>query len=94
MPAVDPFELFSGYSLDTLTGSGLSGFPVTPHDTDELPLVTRAVYIGTGGDIVCILKNDGSPVTFKNLADGSLLPLRIRKILATGTTALHIVGLI
>lgn len=94
MPASDPFELFSGFNLDTLTSPALSGFTVTPHDANELPYITRAVFIGTGGDICCILKKDDTPILLKNIPDGTMLPLRIKKILATGTTAADMAGLL
>jgi len=69
-------------------------FAIIPHDSNDLALTTRAVYTGKGGTIVCILLEDSSEVTLSNVPSGIVLPLRIRRVLATGTTAsMDLVGL-
>jgi hypothetical protein len=70
-----------------------SGGAITPHDTNALPRVYRAVWVGTGGDIVLRLRNDAGDVTMTNVPGGTLLPLRPTHIRATGTTASGLVGL-
>ncbi|AEQ53117.1 spike base protein, RCAP_Rcc01079 family [Pelagibacterium halotolerans] len=70
-----------------------NGFAITPDDGASLPETTRALYVGTGGDIVVVLAG-GAEITFANVAAGTLLPLRASMVLATGTTAAAIVGLI
>lgn len=67
---------------------------VTPHDTTELTNASRALYVGTGGDLVVILVNDSTAVTFKNVAAGTVLPLRAKIVKSTGTTAANIVALV
>lgn len=59
---------------------------VTPSDSATLMKVTRAVYVGTGGDLAVHLIG-GTAITFKNVANGTLLPIRVDQVLATGTTA-------
>ncbi len=66
---------------------------VTPSDTEDLVDVCRSLYVGTGGDLVCTLANDASPVTFKDVPSGSWLPIRIRRVHAAGTTAANLVAL-
>jgi hypothetical protein len=66
---------------------------IVPNDGADLPTVARAVYVGQGGDVVAILKGDAASVTFKNAAAGSILPVAARRVLATGTTAAHLVAL-
>lgn len=66
---------------------------ITPHDTNQLTTATRSVYIGTGGDLTVQLVGDSSPVTFRNVVSGSILPIRVQKVLATGTTAANLLGL-
>ncbi|TMV86888.1 hypothetical protein FGG78_19355 [Thioclava sp. BHET1] len=65
---------------------------VTPDDDGDLPVLPRALYLGTGGDLAVVTAG-GQSVTFSALPDGSLLPLRARRIAATGTTAGAILAL-
>ncbi len=68
-------------------------FHVTPDDTIVFPQPTRAIYVGTGGDVSIELIGGGI-VTLRGTLGGMIYPLRVQKILATGTTAADIVGLI
>ncbi len=68
------------------------GFPVVPDDNNELPFVTRSLYVGGGGDINLILVN-GASLFFANAAPGFCLGLRVRKVLKSSTTATNLVGL-
>lgn len=70
-----------------------SHLPVIPSDSDDVPVVFRAIYIGTGGDLVCIAAKNGQTATYKNLPSGTLLPVRPSRILATGTSASDLVGM-
>lgn len=69
------------------------GFAITPSDSNTLPEVTRALYVGAGGSVSLILAS-GATVTLSGVAGGTLLPLRTRQVRATGTTASAIVGLV
>lgn len=65
---------------------------VTPSDATVLT-TTRALWVGTGGDVAVTMLS-GDAVTFANVPSGSLLPIRVTKVLATGTvTADDIVAL-
>lgn len=69
-------------------------FAITPSDSTDLPDVTRGLYTGTGGTIVLILTDDASAVTLNSVPAGTVLPLRVRRVLATGTTAsMNLIGL-
>lgn len=59
---------------------------VTTHNTNPLAEVSRAIWIGGGGDLRVLLKGDVVPVVFKNVAGGTLLPLRVQHVYTTGTT--------
>lgn len=74
-----------------LSSPPFGGFPVTPNDVTDLPTVTRALNAG-GSGTVHVTMQDGSDVTIF-IAAGGLLPLRVTRIWATGTTATDIVGL-
>jgi hypothetical protein len=54
--------------------------------------VTRAVYVGEGGDLrVRMLR--GGVVTLSNVGAGTLIPLRVTHVYAAGTSASGLVGL-
>lgn len=70
---------------------------VTPSDTEDLAEVTRAInaHKGTGGattDITVIMAGDSSAVTL-TLETGYIVPIRVRRVLATGTGATRVVAL-
>ncbi|MFQ3251793.1 MAG: hypothetical protein ACI9U6_000067 [Loktanella salsilacus] len=67
-------------------------FVVTPDDSADLTHVTRALYVGCGGDLRVVMA-DGATVTFAALAVG-WHPVRVRRLLATGTSATLITGAI
>jgi hypothetical protein len=84
---VDPFK---GHRPG-LSSPADNGAEVTPSDAGELPAVTRALYSGSGGDIAVRLAS-GTLVRLTETMPGSIYPLRVDKVLATGTTASGIVG--
>lgn len=68
-------------------------FAIVSNDADDLLQATKALYVGTGGDIVLRAVGSQSDVTFRNVVSGSILDIRVCAIRATGTTATDIVGL-
>ena len=66
---------------------------LTPNDATDTAFTTRALYIGGAGDVAAILKGDAAAVTFKNVAAGTILPLAVKRVMSTGTTATFIVAL-
>jgi hypothetical protein len=75
------------------TGPSSSAFAITPNDDNDLTYPIRALYVGTGGDITCILWDDTVAIVLANVLGGSCLPLSIKRILDTGTGASDLVGL-
>lgn len=67
-------------------------FAITPSDSVNFNDVTRGIYSGDGGNIVCVDKNDNA-VTFVSVPAGVVLPIRAKRINATSTTATNMVGL-
>lgn len=68
---------------------------VTPSDStviESADCFPRALWIGSGGDLVVDLVESGTSITFKNVASGQLLPVRVKKVKAA-TTAADIVAL-
>ena len=66
--------------------------PVTPSNSKSISRNARALWVGTGGDVVA-LNAAGQAVTFKNVPDGSILPIATKRVNSTGTTATDIVAL-
>lgn len=84
----DKFE-YRTYSFDA---PSQNAWAITPHDTTDENFVSRAIYVGTGGDVVAVMKST-AVVTFKNVLGGTILPVRVQRVNATGTTATDMVGL-
>lgn len=74
------------------TSPAIVAAPVTPNDGADLSEYYRALYIGVAGDLTCQMMDD-TQVTFANVPAGLVLPARVKRVLATGTTADSIVGL-
>lgn len=55
--------------------------------------MTRAVYVGGTGNVAVLMWRDASPVTFMAVQAGTMLPIRVRKVMTTDTTATNIVAL-
>jgi len=82
---------FTGHT-DGLTSPATAAEVISPDDTLDLAFVTRALYVGQGGDMNVMLKS-GDVVVLRNMQPGVIYPLRAMQVLATGTTATDIVGL-
>jgi hypothetical protein len=82
-----PFTQASG-----MDSPASNAFAITPHDTNNLTTHTRALFIGSSGNLVVTLVGDSTAVTFTNISPG-YHPLRVKKVAATGTTCSGIVGL-
>jgi hypothetical protein len=69
-----------------------NAFSVTPHDTNDLQEVTKAVLIGVAGNLAVIMKQGDAAITLPVPAGYN--PLRVSRVLVTNTTATGIVGLV
>lgn len=87
-----PLDIEGEISVDKLQGS--SAFAITPNDSSNLSAVTTALYIGFTGDVSLICSGDTTPVTFSNVHGGTFLPLQVKRVTSSGTTASGIVGVI
>jgi len=65
---------------------------ITPHDTNNLPRLYKAIEVGaTGGAVVCV-DSAGNTVT-RYFNPGEIKPIRPAIIKSTGTLATPIMGL-
>jgi len=81
MPALDEY----GGSAVALDAPANDLVPVSPHATDELDTMAKALYIVGAGDIVIVTRAGNSrtvavPANF-------ILPVRVKAVRASGTTA-------
>ena len=60
--------------------------------TQSLGATYEALYVGVGGDVVVTMVGTGN-FTFKNVASGQLLPIRITHVVNTNTTATNMIAL-
>lgn len=77
----------------SLDSPAASGFAITPSDGADLAEVTRAVYVGTAGNLA-VTTLTGEDLLFVGVPGGTFMPVRLRRIKATGTTASAMVGLV
>lgn len=87
-----PSDSFAQFS-DSVIAPACAPFPVAPSDSTPLPVVPKALYVGTAGDVVLRGVNGTSDVTFRNVAAGQVIDVRAGFVRATGTTAADIVAL-
>lgn len=71
-------------------GQGDDLINITPDDSNDL-IATCSLFVGSGGDVKIDGASSGT-VVLTNIPDGAFLPIQVKKVYATGTTAGNIVG--
>ena len=89
MTAVDTFK----QQPETEWSPATSSVSVTPSDSEELAYLTRGLYVGVGGNLSVKLRDDSAAVVFVGVAEGTILPLQVKQVMETDTTATNIVAL-
>ena len=87
-----PLDTF-GAVLDSLIAPARNCFSITPNDTAVLPFLPKAVYVGTSGTLVVRAIDGSADVTFTNVANGTILDIRVTSIRSTGTAATNLIRL-
>ena len=76
---------------NTLEGPYWVAAQVTPNDSVDLARVpTDGLYVGSAGDAavtVEVVMAGGGTVLFEHVNAGTILPIRVDRVLATGTDA-------
>ena len=85
-------DLFNMYGKGQLSDPASHAFAITKSDTVNFDFSTRSIYIGGDGNITVVTVND-EVVAFVGLIAGTVLPIRIKRVNSTGTTATNLVGL-
>ncbi len=65
---------------------------ISPDDATDIAFTTRSLYIGGSGDVAVRMAGETSTVIFRSVPTG-VLPVRVDRVLTTGTTATDIVAL-
>lgn len=82
-------------SYTNIDSIAYDAFTITANDSVTFSQPTRAVYVGSSGNVhVEMVSYDGSntELTFVGAVAGSVLPIRIQKVFAN-TTANNLIGL-
>ncbi|PKP85265.1 MAG: hypothetical protein CVT80_03510 [Alphaproteobacteria bacterium HGW-Alphaproteobacteria-2] len=75
-----------------LSGPALDALPVTPDDAADLTRVAIGLYVETGGTLNLVTA--AGETRSLAVADFSILPVGVRRVRASGTTALGIHALV
>lgn len=65
---------------------------VTPDNSNDLAYTTRAIYVGGAGNINVDMVS-GQTCLFSGVPAGTVLPIRVKRVRSTSTTATLIVAL-
>lgn len=76
----------------SLAGPATDALPVTPSDDTDLARVAIGLFVETGGTIRVLTAAGGTRSL--RVADQALLPLGVRRVFLTGTTASGIHALV
>ena len=87
MPALD------GAGEGQMMFPGSNAEVVTPNDTTTLVWMSRALYVGVGGDVSVQMAGTGTAIVFKNVQTGAVLPIRIQRVNSTAMTATNMVSI-
>ncbi|MFN4019899.1 MAG: hypothetical protein ACK4IC_05220 [Erythrobacter sp.] len=78
---------------DSVSDPARKAAPLTPSATETLTEIPKAIYVGTGGHIRLKCIDDVTPVSFRNVVSGTILPVRAAQVMIEGTTATDLVAL-
>jgi hypothetical protein len=68
----------TAHNSTNITGAGDRGF---------------LIYVGVGGDVSVETIGGQTPIVFKNMASGTILPVRVVRVNSTNTTATNMVAI-
>ena len=84
-------DIYQGQSPG-LVGPYVGGFAITKSDSTVFAQPTRALYVGGTGD-VAVTYLDGTTDILQAVPVGTVIPVRVKQVLSTGTTATKVSGL-
>lgn len=87
----DATEQFGGLS-PAMDAPGEGAIAVTTSDATNLTKYSRALYVGGAGNLTVVMRDD-TVVLFSSVPAGTILPIRVKRVNATATTATNIVAI-
>lgn len=69
---------------------------ITKSDATILTKPTKGIYVGGAGNVTIVSLDDptaSAPITFVATPVGTILPVKTKRIMSTGTTATNLVAL-
>jgi hypothetical protein len=85
-------DKFASFTTNPLSPAR-DGTSVVPDDSADLAQVSRMIYVGGGGNLAVKMQDGIGTLIFENIPDGAQIPIRVARILSTGTTATGIIAL-
>lgn len=79
-------------TVDVYSRPARTAVAVTKSDATVYSPPLRALYVGTTGDVAVVLADDSAPVTLTSIPAGSILPIQVKQVKSTGTSAGGFVG--
>jgi len=67
-------------------------FAVTKSNTTTYAPPIEVLFVGTGGDVALVLAESDDAIVYENVQNGQELYRKIKKVMATNTTAGDFVG--
>lgn len=74
-----------------VTYQAIKSVDVTPDDISDLAIIGAILFVGGGGNLE-VTTVSGDTVIYKNLPDAYTLPVQVRRVLNTNTTATDIIA--
>lgn len=75
-----------------ITAYPTRAFDITPSDETEWSEVGVSVWVGGSGDVTVEPWHGNNTVTF-SMVEGQIVPVTVRRVLSTGTTATGLIGI-
>lgn len=81
-------DSFQG-AADAVWAPSRLGQAVTPSDVDDLPRPCKGLWISAAGTVSVLFMDDpgNTPVALGSLDVGTLVPVRVKRVRASGTSA-------
>lgn len=83
----------SPYSASNNTSPGFDATAIVPSNTVNNPIIYRAVWVGSAGD-VSLVTAAGNTAIFYAATAGSIIPVQCARVNVLNTTASLLVGII
>ena len=83
---------FANHPPNNMSAPARSAVAITPSDVTDLTDVCRGVYVGGAGNVAAVMLT-GEVVTFVGATAGTTIPIRVKRINSTNTTATGLVAL-